>query len=147
MRLSAKTEYAMRIVIRMAMDKDKCRWRSQDLARDEVIPIDYVAQILLALKRAKLVESQRGAHGGFRLAAAPEEISVADVMEATGSSIGFISSVSGAASARGEAGSIIQSVWDGATRVLREHFGGITIRNLAEQSAEVTQRQPILFEI
>jgi Rrf2 family protein len=55
---------------------------ARDLAERECLPADYVEQILLKLRRAGLVQSVRGAKGGYFLARDPQSISVKDVMEA-----------------------------------------------------------------
>ena len=55
---------------------------ARELADVERLPPDYVEQILLRLRRAGLVESVRGARGGYLLARPPAEISVRDVMQA-----------------------------------------------------------------
>jgi len=47
-----------------------------------MIPVEFLASVLLTLNHAGIVESKRGAGGGFRLARAPEEISLADVIRA-----------------------------------------------------------------
>jgi Rrf2 family protein len=54
----------------------------REIATREKLPGDYVEQIMLKLRRAEIVKSTRGAHGGYRLARAPREISVRDVMNA-----------------------------------------------------------------
>lgn len=56
---------------------------ARELAEVERLPPDYVEQILLRLRRAGLVESHRGAKGGYTLARAPELISIRDVMNAS----------------------------------------------------------------
>lgn len=56
---------------------------ARELAESERLPADYVEQILLRLRRAGLVESVRGAKGGYFLARAPEAISIRDVMAAS----------------------------------------------------------------
>lgn len=49
----------------------------------EGLPSDYVEQILLRLRRADIVRSTRGAHGGYSLARSPSELSVRDVIAAS----------------------------------------------------------------
>lgn len=55
----------------------------RDIAARERLPVDYVEQILLRLRRAGLVKSTRGAHGGYALALAPDAITVRDVIAAS----------------------------------------------------------------
>jgi len=54
----------------------------REIAAQERLPGDYVEQIMLKLRRAGIVRSTRGAHGGYTLARLPDEISVHDVISA-----------------------------------------------------------------
>lgn len=55
----------------------------REIAVLEKLPPDYVEQILLRLRRAGIVQSTRGARGGYSLGADPAEISVGDVIKAS----------------------------------------------------------------
>lgn len=55
---------------------------ARELAEIEGLPADYTEQIFLRLRRAGLVQSVRGARGGYFLSRSPEEVSVRDVMAA-----------------------------------------------------------------
>ena len=55
----------------------------REIASSERLPVDYVEQIMLKLRRAEIVKSTRGAHGGYQLARDPEHISVRDVIAAS----------------------------------------------------------------
>ena len=55
----------------------------REIAATEQLPVDYVEQILLRLRRAGLVKSTRGAHGGYALALTPDKVSVRDVIAAS----------------------------------------------------------------
>lgn len=85
MRVTTWTEYSLIIALHLAR-----RGRAggvpvaaRELADQERLPPDYVEQILLRLRRAGLVESVRGARGGYLLAKEPVQISVRDVMAAS----------------------------------------------------------------
>jgi Rrf2 family protein len=85
MRVTTWTEYSLIISIHLAKQGRKGQGpvAARELADTERLPADYVEQILLRLRRAGLVESVRGARGGYFLAKAPAEISVRDVMAAS----------------------------------------------------------------
>jgi Rrf2 family protein len=55
----------------------------REIATAERLPSDYVEQIMLKLRRAEIVRSTRGAHGGYHLARSPESITVRDVIAAS----------------------------------------------------------------
>ncbi|MGD0090262.1 MAG: Rrf2 family transcriptional regulator [Planctomycetota bacterium] len=83
MRISQKVEYAMRAMLELAVHASQegveC---TADIARSQRIPVKFLELILVELRRAGLVLSQRGAEGGHRLARDPERISVGDIWRA-----------------------------------------------------------------
>jgi Rrf2 family protein len=80
-RVSAKVDYGLRAMVELAAAPPGFV-TSSELASAQEIPPKFLENILLQLRHAGLVTSQRGAEGGHRLARAPEEISVADVIRA-----------------------------------------------------------------
>jgi Rrf2 family protein len=81
MRLSAKADYALRASVELASLGDG-HVKAEAVARAQSIPLRFLEQILLDLKHAGLVASQRGAEGGYWLARPPAEIALADVIRA-----------------------------------------------------------------
>ena len=81
MRVTAKADYAVRAVIELAGGGGEPVKRDAIVAA-QAIPPKFLENILSELRRAGLVDSQRGSDGGYWLSAAPEAISVADVMRA-----------------------------------------------------------------
>ncbi len=81
MKFSAKTEYACLAVLELAKAYESDEpVRIRTIADEHGIPSRFLVQILLQLKGAGLVNSTRGAAGGYQLARAPEEISLEEVM-------------------------------------------------------------------
>jgi len=81
MRLSAKADYALRAAIELAAHPDE-HVKMERIAAAQDIPLRFLEHILLELKHAQLVESRRGAEGGYRLARRAEELTLADVIRA-----------------------------------------------------------------
>jgi Rrf2 family protein len=82
MRISAKADYAVRAAVELAAPSDEKPVKAERIATAQGIPLNFLENILGELRHAGIVRSHRGAEGGFRLAKAPEEISVADVIRA-----------------------------------------------------------------
>lgn len=84
MRVTTWTEYSLIISLNLARRRNDGAGliAAREIAEVERLPGDYVEQILLRLRRAELVESTRGAKGGYALAKDPGEITVHDVMTA-----------------------------------------------------------------
>jgi Rrf2 family protein len=79
MRVSAKADYAVRAVIELAVAEDG-PVKGERIAQAQEIPLKFLENILIELKHAGLVRSQRGAEGGYWLAKPPEDITLAEVI-------------------------------------------------------------------
>lgn len=81
MKLSVKSDYAVRAVLWLAQRYGEDAARTVDeMANDEGIPPNYLVQILIELKSAHIVKSQRGKEGGYLLARPPAKITFGDVL-------------------------------------------------------------------
>jgi len=81
-RISAKTDYAIRAAAELAAVAGEGWTRTESVAQVQGIPLPFLLNILAELRSAGLVHSRRGVDGGYRLARSPEEITVADVIRA-----------------------------------------------------------------
>lgn len=82
MRISAKSDYAVRAAVVLAVESEREATTAEAIARSQDIPLKFLLNILNDLKRARIVASHRGSHGGYHLARPPDKISVADVIRA-----------------------------------------------------------------
>jgi Rrf2 family protein len=82
-RITTLAEYGVICALHLARRASQGPVTGRDIAARERLPVDYVEQILLRLRRAGLVQSTRGARGGYALAKPAEDISVRDVIAAS----------------------------------------------------------------
>ena len=80
MRMSAKAEYAVRAMVQLATYEPGTLVKTDDLAKAQGIPPQFLVDILTALRTDRLVRSQRGRDGGYELARPAAEVSIADVL-------------------------------------------------------------------
>ncbi|WNG80614.1 RrF2 family transcriptional regulator [Mycobacterium sp. ITM-2016-00316] len=80
MRMSAKAEYAVRAMIQLATVENGCLVKTDDLAKAQGIPAQFLVDILSDLRTDRLVRSHRGRDGGYALARPAADISIADVL-------------------------------------------------------------------
>ena len=80
MKLSKKSEYGLRALLELTLAHGTATLQRQDIAARQHIPIEFLEQILLALKRAGLLSSRRGAKGGYTLIKQPKDISLGHVI-------------------------------------------------------------------
>ena len=82
MRTTAKADYAVRAAVELAAASPGEPVKADHIAEAQKIPLNFLENILAELRRAGIVESRRGAAGGYLLGRPPEEISIADVIRA-----------------------------------------------------------------
>ncbi len=82
MKLSTKGRYGLRALLDIGVHGEEGPVSISDIARRQQISEAYLEQLMSKLKKAELIESQRGAQGGYRLARPAEEVSVGDILRA-----------------------------------------------------------------
>ncbi|MFM1848958.1 MAG: hypothetical protein RL417_2432 [Pseudomonadota bacterium] len=82
MRITRWGEYGILCSLYLAKRYSDTAVGAADIARAQVIPIQYTQQILQRLRRGKIIRSIRGPHGGYRLSREPENISLKDILYA-----------------------------------------------------------------
>ncbi|MBI4496525.1 MAG: Rrf2 family transcriptional regulator [Chloroflexi bacterium] len=80
MKLSARTEYGVRMMVDLAVAHGRGPVSLSQIAEQQGISQDFLEQLIGPLRKKGLVESVRGSRGGYRLARAPEHISVGDII-------------------------------------------------------------------
>ncbi|HCA08782.1 MULTISPECIES: Rrf2 family transcriptional regulator [Chryseobacterium] len=77
--MSKRCKYALKAMVRLARNYNQGFLSTAIIAQDENISKKFLEQILLELKRAKLVNSKQGNAGGYYLLKSPDDVSLADI--------------------------------------------------------------------
>ena len=80
MRISKKAEYALRAMVALGRKPLGTTWLIEDISEAERIPVKFLEQILLELRRADLLRSRRGVGGGYQLQRQPAEIPLGEII-------------------------------------------------------------------
>jgi len=91
MRFSTRSEYGIRVMVRLGRSFGSGPVPLTDLARQENLPLPYLEQIAGQLRRAGLVSSRLGVKGGYTLARSPETVSMADIVKSLEGSLAPVS--------------------------------------------------------
>jgi Rrf2 family cysteine metabolism transcriptional repressor len=97
MMFSTKAEYGVRVMVELARRAGEEPIPLAEIAAHDGLPLAYLEHLVARLRKAGLVDSRRGSHGGYLLARAPGEITMAEVVEALEGSIAPIECISEAA--------------------------------------------------
>lgn len=132
MRVSAKSDYALRAIIELAARPGGSAISAEQLSQLQDIPHGFLQAILADLRRDGILVSQRGQAGGWRLAKAASEISVADIIRAIDGPLVSVYGLRPEAVTYNDSAASLQHVWIAARSSLRDIFEAVTVANLAE---------------
>jgi Rrf2 family protein len=132
MRVSAKSDYALRALIELASREEGSPVSAEEIGRLQEIPHGFLQAILADLRRAGVVMSQRGQSGGWRRARDADEVSVADVIRAVDGPLVSVYGLRPEAVNYNESAEVLQHVWIAARSSLRDVFEQVSIRMLAD---------------
>ena len=131
MRVSAKVDYAVRAAVELAAAEGSGPVKGDRIAQAQQIPLKFLENILLDLKHAGLVQSQRGAEGGYWLAQPAEEVSLAEVIRAVEGPIANVRGERPEQVAYGGAAEQLRDVWIAVRANLRAVLETVTLADLA----------------
>ncbi len=130
MQVSRKVDYALRAVIYLSVQPDDRPVPVSEIAASRSIPQKFLEKIIKNLIRAGLVRSQRGAHGGYTLARAPELVSFRDVIEAVEGPISINICVSERRDCSVLSSCNMQHIWQEGQRRMLEYFSDTTLADV-----------------
>jgi Rrf2 family protein len=139
MRISSKGEYGIRALFDLAQHYGQGMIQSDDIATRQGIPVNYLNQMLITLRKAGLIESQRGPQGGHILAREPEQITLLEALVALeGALILHDTTREDLSPAQPEDGEFINEVWDELRTTIETTLHSITLEDLCQRKRQRT---------
>jgi len=132
MRVTAKSDYALRALIEIARRGDAGPVSAEEIGRLQDIPHGFLQAILADLRRAGVLVAQRGQSGGWRMAKDPDQVTVADVIRAVDGPLVSIYGLRPEAVEYNETAAVLQYVWIASRHSLRDVLEKVTVRQLAD---------------
>jgi Rrf2 family protein len=129
MYISAKADYALRALVTLAAEDRPLT--ADALARSQGIPVNYLGNILLELRRSGLLVSHRGAEGGYQLTRPPAAVSAADVMRAIEGPLAEVRGLRPEATEYTGAAEHLRDLWVAVRASLRGVLEHVTLADLA----------------
>ena len=120
--ITSKSPYAVRALCELARRGESAPVPIGEIARRRDIPVQFLEGLFATLRRAGLLQSQRGVKGGYSFARAPAEITVLEVVELLEGDLRAEAAAAG-------------PIWTDAVEAARSVLDGTTIAEVAEQEA------------
>jgi len=136
-------------VIDLALNGKEAPFQARVIARRQAIPNKFLEQVLHSMKRAGILDSLRGAQGGYRLLKDPSVLSVADVLEVLDGSVRdrAISDDSLIDRCQPKQELLLGYVWEQVAQAERNVLQRITIDELASRQRKIEERHNPMYHI
>jgi Rrf2 family protein len=139
--ISAKSDYAVRAMLELSAEGGTRQVTGEALANAQQIPVKFLENILVDLRRAGLVASQRGAEGGYRLARPANRITVADVIRAVDGPLANVRGMRPEDAEYEGPAEALRDVWVAMRAALRSVLERVTLADLAAGSLPASVRK------
>ena len=144
MKITTKGRYALRIMLELAVIKDGKLLTVGELSNKTRISEKYLEQIIGKLTKAKLLISQRGANGGYKLARNTHDISIGEILRSTEGNVKTASCMDGKKCERFEK-CLTVNVWLGLDRVIKNYLDSVSLfdvlnKQINAKTAKITKK-------
>lgn len=131
MRVSAKVDYALRAAVELAAAEGQGPLKGERIAQAQEIPLKFLENILLELRHHGLVQSQRGAEGGYWLARPADEVTLAEVIRAVEGPLANVRGARPESVVYDGPAARLKDVWIAVRANLRAVLESVTLADLA----------------
>ena len=130
MKLTTRGHYSVKALLDMSLQPVETLSSVREIASRQRLPAPYLEKLLIELRRAGIVSSVRGAHGGYRLAKPPAHIFLGEILEAVGESTETLLSVERQTTPQQAEDWVTSVLWQRLNQKVKEAFYGITLEDL-----------------
>lgn len=135
-KLGKMTDYAITLLVQLSREGGDVACSAPELAEKTGISEPTVSKVLKQLAKEKLVESSRGAAGGYKLARDPAALSICAVIEAMEGPISIVACVEGMGeSCKAESHCPARGKWDPVNAAIRTALQDVTLADMAGQGS------------
>jgi Rrf2 family protein len=135
MKISTRSRYGLRLLIELSRHRGTQPLDLKAIASRQGISEKYLSKLVIPLRGAGLISSERGTRGGYRLAKPPKEISLKDVIETLEGGFSLIDCVSAGDACPRSSDCTARSAWMGLERAMKDYCAALRLSDMAEGEA------------
>ncbi len=132
MRLSTRSRYGTRLMLKLALNYDKGPIFLKDIALEEEISEKYLSHLVILLKASGLISAIRGAHGGYQLAKSPDFITIKDIVHALEGNLSPVECVKNPSICSRFSNCVTRNIWERLYEQISTTLSSITLKDLIE---------------
>ena len=147
MKLSTRSTYGLRAMMALALEYGHGPILLKDIAERQHLPTTYLEQLMVPLRKARVVTATRGVNGGYVLMRDPEHITLAEVIQVLEGPLELVDCSAVASCHWNPRSCALKSVLTEVSQLLTDFFSKITLAELARQQVVKLQegeKEPVL---
>lgn len=133
MRLSTRSRYGVRMMFEFALKFNQGPVFLKEVATMQGISFKYLSKLVIPLKSAGLLQSVRGANGGYMLAKHPSEITIRMIVEKLEGDVSLVECAENPAVCRRNANCVARTIWKKADDAIMQVLDGITLQDMVDE--------------
>ncbi|MDC0864677.1 Rrf2 family transcriptional regulator [Rickettsiaceae bacterium] len=130
MMLTTKSRYAVMAIMELASDSAAIPIKLADVSERQTIPLNYLEQIFLKLKKAGLVSAVKGPGGGYYLNSSSGDITIESIIDAMEENLKMTRCSKDNNCRKGGVNCKTHNLWKGLSRQIRNYFAGISVADV-----------------
>ncbi len=147
MRLSTKGRYGARLMLELALHYGQGPILLKDVAEQQQISEKYLGHLISPLKAAGLINSSRGAHGGYILAKPPHKVTLSEILKAVEGNLTLVECVNAPRVCNRVDSCVTRDIWQYVTMRVTEALESITLQNMVERQRQKQESQFPMYSI
>ena len=130
MKLSTRSRYGTRLMLELALNYNKGPVLLKDISKSQEVSLKYLAQLIIPLKIAGLINSSRGAHGGYFLSRAPKDVKLSEIVVAVDGPLNLVECVDNPAICNRSDFCTIKDIWTEVSNKLSIILESYTLQHM-----------------
>ncbi len=146
-KLSTKGRYGTRIMLELGLNQGNGTMLLKDIAKRQDISVRYLEQIIPGLKAAGLINSCRGAHGGYTLAKSPSEITLKEVLYSVEGPLCLVDCIKTPGICDRTGLCATRDLWGELNERIDDYLSSHTLEDLIDKHKNKQKGQPLMYSI
>ena len=147
MKLSTKGRYGARLMLDLALHYGQGAVLLKDVAQRQEISEKYLGHLIPPLKAAGLINSSRGAHGGYILAKPPQKITLDEVLRAVEGSLALVECVNAPKVCHRVSFCVTRDIWEEMGEKMIEVLESNTLQDMVDRQRQKQKSQALVYSI
>ena len=133
MKISTRSRYGLRLLLELAEHENGKSVFLNEIARKQEISEKYLSKLVIPLRGAGIIQSERGAHGGYALAKDADSISLREIVDCLEGGLSLIDCADAPGTCSKARNCAARNVWGGLEKVMKDYCDSLSLGDIARQ--------------